>query len=1048
MSEILKTFEETGAGSQNALFILDRAGKITAVSAEAKSMFPGAVPQSDFFSLFDEINLAVLQKLFLETRKSEQPTKDIVSVSGDYEMNEFNIFISPLRSENNVYFLVRLSPLKKVNDEVEVRKFWIASSEIEKIISDRNVLAVVDKVKSSFPFTFIEKSKIQMAVNQLMNNFWIKDARGKFILVNDKYAASLGFKSNQLENKNENEFLPKYLVKLFQTIDNYIIDTTNAVILESIVAPLTSGFNKDVEIIEFPICDLDNKVVAIIGITQQSSGKSSAGKGSIIFSRAINNMPDAVLITDASLKVVAYSREFKKLFGRSEITEFKDSELSRVVEKDLAAIVQRYVNDSANFEEMKFNYAFETRGRQVFEISLIKLIDEGGFLSGVQIIIKPKHESDSNIEKKAELYNVLLNSTPEAVFIYDIDTLKFLEVNQSALRLYGYNRNDFLSMDLTDLYAPEDIQALIESGESKITNGEYNGPWRHKRKDGTSVLVEIKREEIEFTGRKCHFNMVRDANKDVETSRKLQLFQSVYENTSELIVNTDKDGFITYANDPVIKKLGYSQKDLEKRPFISLASDSDRGKINKSVFQSDIAEPVNLEAELKKSSGDIIKVSITASPIKDFNGETESYNLIVRILDENRETEGGPQTRVESRSHIDPPFLSTVFHELLTPINVIIGFVQELAESIGTPNDEQKEAIDIIQENQKLLLQIMDNAVEFSSLEQKVIKLKPENLVFSEILDELKENTRKTAEQMKVELSYGKISSSLSLETDKQKLTSLLTLIIKFALQITKEKTIYLSAFARDDNSCAVSVKDGRGLISPYLVKGFKEIFSADENMTRRNYGFSRFTVRLAQKLIELLSAKTEIILKDGEQTEFALIFPLKFVVPEKAKTEVESVESRPPQPSLKVESIVTPVEHKPKVENIIHEGKKKLDLTQLSCLYLEDQVDSQILFKVQMKDFKSIEFASSFESALPLLKTKKFDVIFIDINLQGEYNGLDAMKIIQKMPGYKNIPLIASTAYALPDDRNNFIAAGFTDYVSKPLLREKVLETLRNIIP
>jgi CheY-like chemotaxis protein len=104
------------------------------------------------------------------------------------------------------------------------------------------------------------------------------------------------------------------------------------------------------------------------------------------------------------------------------------------------------------------------------------------------------------------------------------------------------------------------------------------------------------------------------------------------------------------------------------------------------------------------------------------------------------------------------------------------------------------------------------------------------------------------------------------------------------------------------------------------------------------------------------------------------------------------------------------------------------------------------MLFKVQMKDLKTIEFAVSFESALPLLKTKKFDFIVMDINLQGEYNGLDALRVIQRMPGYKDIPVIASTAYVQPDSRDSFIAAGFNEFVSKPLLRDKLIEVLQRI--
>ena len=124
----------------------------------------------------------------------------------------------------------------------------------------------------------------------------------------------------------------------------------------------------------------------------------------------------------------------------------------------------------------------------------------------------------------------------------------------------------------------------------------------------------------------------------------------------------------------------------------------------------------------------------------------------------------------------------------------------------------------------------------------------------------------------------------------------------------------------------------------------------------------------------------------------------------------------------------------------------KKNGLSSLKCLYIEDQVDSQILFKVQMKDLKHIQFASSFEEALPLLESSDFDFIIMDINLQGEYNGLDALKVIHQIPKLQNIPVIAVTAYVLPGDKEKFIATGFTDFISKPIFRDKLLESLKKI--
>jgi CheY-like chemotaxis protein len=98
------------------------------------------------------------------------------------------------------------------------------------------------------------------------------------------------------------------------------------------------------------------------------------------------------------------------------------------------------------------------------------------------------------------------------------------------------------------------------------------------------------------------------------------------------------------------------------------------------------------------------------------------------------------------------------------------------------------------------------------------------------------------------------------------------------------------------------------------------------------------------------------------------------------------------------------------------------------------------------MKDLRNIQFASSFEEALPLLESSDFDFIIMDINLQGEYNGLDALKVIHQIPKLKGVPIIAVTAYVLPGDKEKFIATGFTDFISKPIFRDKLLESLKKI--
>jgi PAS domain S-box-containing protein len=1022
--------------------IIDKSGRVIALNSPAKKIIQGITAQSNFFEFFDEQKLLSLQKIFIDARKYDITSKDIIEFQSETGLCNYEISIAPLKSENNIYYLVALYKVGEKRKDTETQKIWIATSELEKITDDKRILSVVNKIKVTYPFTFIEKAKIQKEINELENYFWIKDVNGKYIVVNDAYAESLGFKAAQIENKKEEDFLPKFLIPIYQTIDKLIFETTNNIIFEGMAAPAMLGGKRELKIVELPICDLDNEVIAIIGISIKSDSVPSSNKG--INPAVYKSLPVPVFVINSEGNIAGYSNEFVRLMSLNERIDYTNQDLSKILEKQFVVLLSERLKDfSAN--QYQFIYNFIEKASVQVEVNLTHLYNPDNSYVGSQIILLQKNGLQAVQDSKAELYDLLSENTAEAMFIYDLDNLKFLEVNEAALKLYGYKRSDFLNMDLTDLYAPEDIQTLI-SASDKSAGANLIGPWRHKKSDGSSIFVEITRKSVNYIGKKAHLNLLKNVTNNAVEKMEIQILKASYENTNDLIIITDKEGFISESNDNISKNLGYSKKDLENKPLISLVIDDDRAKVNKNIFHSGIMKTTSVEVNFKRPSLGNQKATIIATPIKDINGEINSFVLVIKLPEEKGNIKDVKHAQGEALEKVDPPFLSNMFHEILTPINVILGFTQEIGESLEHPSAEQKEALDIINENQKLLLQIMDNAVEYSTLNEKVVRFKPEEIRFIEILDELKETTRKTAESKKVELNYGRISSSLTLESDKQKLLSLLSLLIKFSIQITKENGIYLSAYSFDENNFVVAIKDTKAEISQYLLKGYTDVFSDEETVIRRNYGFSRFSIRLANKLIELLSVKREIIKKDDKVVEYAFVFPNKFVVADKEKMAVEIAVETPvqkpkPEPASPVTTPPVPPPQQPK-------PVKGVDLSQLSCLYFEDQVDSQILFKTQMKDLKSIEFAPSFETALPLLKTKRFDFIVMDMNLQGEYNGLDSLRIIQKMPTYKDIPIIASTAYVQSGARENFKAAGFTDFVSKPLLRDKLIEALKNIFP
>ena len=839
---------------------------------------------------------------------------------------------------------------------------------------------------------------------------------------------------------HENLALPEILLDTFNYCEKIINNSKSIVIIDSLAIPSLKEKGYNQLLISFPILDIDNNVLAYIYSSIEKNEIENHDKSKS--TEYIRNLALPIVLIDEEDSVINTSIEFDRLFELNLNRKIVGQSIYDVFSAPLLNAIAEYKKIANYNSERTLEYSFTGRNNYLLEVKIVGILDFDNKPDGIQILFSKKDSEIQKLEKKAKYSDYLIKNNPEPIFVYDLENLKFREVSDAALKLYGYNRNEFLNLDLTDLYSPEDIQTLLSEKDKKPDSTKFRGPWRQKRKDNSTVFVEMSSSEIEFNGTKTHLNIIRDITETIESGKKNTIYKALYENCNELLLVTDNDGFIVTANELVTKKLGYSKKDLEKRPFLSLVGDSERARVNKDIFYANITRTTPVDISLKKSNGDLVQSKVIVTPIFDYKNDVESFSIIIRL---DGISSSNDISEESSSKKIDAPFLSNVFHEILTPINVIIGFVQEINESLENPTEEQKEAIDIIKQNQKLLLHIMDNAVEYSRIIQKNTKIKPEEISFSEIFNEVENQNIKTIKSKGISIKYNSFPETIKLETDKSKLISFLSLLLDFTVQISRESSIYFSVNDFDKNYCSIGLMDTKSGITELLLKAIKEILLDDENSIRKNYGLSRFSVKLFTQLIEVLSIKTEILEKNSAPNEILFLFPIKFK--ETTRTDISKGTN-----TLLPETYSSSVKQHEISQSVKAEKKeeaseiKNIDLTKLSCLYLEDQVDSQILFKVQLKDLKSVEFADSFEAALPLLKTKKFDFIMMDINLKGEYNGLDALRIIQKMPGYSNTPIIASTAYLLPGDKENFIAAGFRDFIPKPLMREKILTILRKI--
>ena len=123
---------------------------------------------------------------------------------------------------------------------------------------------------------------------------------------------------------------------------------------------------------------------------------------------------------------------------------------------------------------------------------------------------------------------------------------------------------------------------------------------------------------------------------------------------------------------------------------------------------------------------------------------------------------------------------------------------------------------------------------------------------------------------------------------------------------------------------------------------------------------------------------------------------------------------------------------------------KKNMEIP--NALIVEDEIDNISLIKAVLKSFIKLEHVLEGEKAVEKCKHEKYSLIIMDIGLK-RMDGIQATKLIRKIPGYEETPIIALTAFAMAGDRQKFVSGGCTDYLSKPFGVSELISIVKKYI-
>ncbi|MCP5179063.1 MAG: response regulator [Pseudomonadales bacterium] len=404
-----------------------------------------------------------------------------------------------------------------------------------------------------------------------------------------------------------------------------------------------------------------------------------------------------------------------------------------------------------------------------------------------------------------------------------------------------------------------------------------------------------------------------------------------------------------------------------------------------------------------------------------------SVGLAGRLMDE-RDLSRRAQDEVASKSF----FLANMSHEIRTPLNAIVGFADLMRGTSLQP--EQRGYVERIQVASNHLLGIINDILGFSKIEAGQVTLETVPVDVRRLLDDIAALYSDKAHQAGVTLE---VCCDANLRPgylgDPLRLNQVLHNLVSNALKFTSSGSITLSVDnmgeLRDGDrllgDLVFRVADTGIGIAPEEAKSLFKPFSQADASTTRRFGGTGLGLAICKQIVDLMGGTIRLDSEAGRGSTFSFTVPV--VVDETV-------------PTAGVESPLTLASASPAAEGVQAEG--------LRVLVVEDNATNQVLLRTMLgKSGVACRIANHGEEALSLLEQESFDAVFMDCQMP-VMDGYATTRAMRRDSRWRRIPIIAMTANALADDREQCLDAGMNDYVSKPIRLADVVKALRTWAP
>ena len=320
-----------------------------------------------------------------------------------------------------------------------------------------------------------------------------------------------------------------------------------------------------------------------------------------------------------------------------------------------------------------------------------------GIVYGVARDITEQKRSEERLRASEEWYRLLFDANPLPMWVYDIETLAFVAVNDAAVAHYGYSRTEFLSMTITDIRPADEVPKVLAAARAPHSAEFDGGVWRHRKKNGETILVEVVTHALTVLDRPARLTLAHDVTERKRAERELRetndTLQTLIQASPLAIVTTDINGTVSEWNVAAERMFGWFAGDVLGRPIPIVPVEQLEDDMRRLTLSGEHAF-TGYETRCARKDGTLVDVYVSTAVLRGIGGVQGTVWVMADVTERRLVEE---QLRQAQKMDAVGQLAGGVAHDFNNLLTVITSYGQFLLNALPEQDPRRSDAHQITQ---------------------------------------------------------------------------------------------------------------------------------------------------------------------------------------------------------------------------------------------------------------------------------------------------------------------------------------------------------------